>query len=77
MGLIFKIIIGLVVGWILLGVAITIFEKVTGINITGDSEKEETKETTEKEERVYSPLERELKEIETRTYGRAKKFLNM
>lgn len=76
-----KIIIWLVIGWILLGIAITIFEKVTGINITGNSEKEETNETTKKEEneaskeeKVYSPLECELKEIETHTYGRAKKI---
>lgn len=66
MGLILKILIGLFV----LGLAITIFEKVTGINITGDAENEEENE----EEKVYSPLEIELKKIEPGAYGRAEEI---
>lgn len=55
----------------LLGLAITIFEKVTGINITGDSEKEETPEKIEKE---LSPLEKELEKVKPGAYGRAKEI---
>lgn len=64
MGFILKVIIIL---W-LLGLAITFFEKVTGINITDDPEEKEEIE----EEKVLSPLEKELEEIRTNTYKRAK-----
>lgn len=59
----------------LLGLVITIFEKITGINITGDSENEE-KIGEEKEEKVLSPLEKELEEIKPGVYGHAKKIVN-
>ena len=68
MGFILKVIIFL----FLLGLAITIFENVTGINITGDSEKEEEQEKVEK---VLSPLEKELEKIKQGSYGRAKEIV--
>lgn len=67
MGFILKVLVIL----FLLGLAITIFEKVTGINITGDSEKEETPEKIEK---VLSPLEKELEKVKPGAYGRAKEI---
>ena len=70
MGTIIKIIIILYI----LGLIIAIFEKVTGINLTGD---EETKEKTKSEiepPQIYSPLEKELKEIEPGAYERIKKI---
>lgn len=66
MGLILKIIIGFFV----LGLIITIFEKITGINITGDEKEIEEIE----EEKEYSPLEKDLQEIKPGTYGRYKKI---
>lgn len=56
----------------LLGLVITIFEKVTGINITGDSESG----VERPEEKVLSPLEKELEEIKPGVFGRTKKIIN-
>ena len=66
MGFIVKVFIFL----FLLGLAITIFENVTGINITGDAENKEN----EKIEKKMTPLEKELEEIKSGTYGRAKEI---
>jgi hypothetical protein len=68
MGFILKVIIFL----FLLSLVISIFEKVTGINITGDSEEEEEQEKMAK---VLSPLEKELEKIKQGSYGRAKELV--
>lgn len=66
MGFILKVFVFL----FLLGLAITIFEKVTGINITGDADQG----AQEKEQKVLSPLEKELEKVEPGYYNRAKEI---
>lgn len=67
MGFILKVIVIL----ILLGAVITIFEKVTGINLTGDWEEEQS----EKMERELTPLERELEKVKKASDERAKEIV--
>ncbi len=65
-----ELILKIVVGFLLLCVAISVFEKVTGINITGDAEGEMKKEE-QKEPKEYSPMEIELNNLKPGVYGRA------
>lgn len=50
---------------IVLGIGINIFQKVTGVNLTGDKEKEESEEP----EKVLSPIEEELQELKNPLTG--------
>ena len=67
-----ELIVKIIIGFFILGAIITLFEKVTGIDITGDAENKANE--ANKEEKKYSPLEIELKEIEPGAYGRAIKI---
>ncbi len=55
---------------IVIGIGINIFQKVTGVNLTGDKEEPEKPEP----EKVLSPLEEELEEIKAGSSGKTKKI---
>lgn len=60
----------IVVGFLILGCVITIFEKVTGLNITGEAKATSTEFIAEDEE--LSPMEIEIERIRSKSYDRAR-----